>query len=170
MMTTDKAMVDRKQPIPGGRFLMPLLVFLAACAGQEQEQEQREKWIGHYEAPGVDVEFPVFMELAISAGVVSGRSADSTEVATVKGTVDGDKYELLLHPLDEGESTDQDIYFRGTRTGDIITGEWEHVVGVGGPWTARITELDEREALQLYQSPCEDEKVAESKPSCAGGA
>ena len=112
------------------------------------------------------------MELIVVGESATGRSVDNSDVAVIRGTVADDQYDLQLHPVDEGASTDQDIRFRGTRARDVVTGAWEHASGARGTWTAEITALEEREALDLYRLPCADTAVArlEVRGSCAGGA
>jgi len=141
---------DRQQSLIA--FLVLALSLINACGNQTRY----ERWVGHYKFPESDVEFPFYMELVISGKKVTGRSVDPSDVATIRGSLLGEHYELLFHPLDQGDSTDQDIYFRGTRRVDDIVGEWEHVVGVVGPWSAKLTELEEIEALDLSGLPCID--------------
>jgi hypothetical protein len=82
------------------------------------------------------------------------------EEAAVSGTVNGEKYDLLLHPLKHGTSSEQDIHYRARRTKDTLAGEWEHAVGVKGPWIATITDLAAIDALKLHAPPCKPTTVA----------
>lgn len=137
----------------------------AAC----QEAPRSEKWIGTYSFPNNSPKFPLYLDIKIEGTRVSGRAFDgSMEEATVSGTVDGERYELLLHPLKHGTSAAQDVYYRGRRTKDSIEGSWEHVVGAKGPWTATVTRLAAKEALELHAPPCEPATIAQ-KPKVGCG-
>ena len=121
-----------------------------------EETPKTQRWIGAYMYPGYSEKFPIYLDITITGGRVSGRSFDGNmEEATVSGSVEGAAYSLLLHPLKQGASTEQDVHFRGMRSNDSIVGEWEHVVGAKGKWTASLTDLAPNEALRLYIPPCE---------------
>ena len=133
-----------------------------------EEATKSERWIGTYLYPNHTMEFPLYMEITITGGRVSGRAFDSTmDEATISGSVEGAAYSLLLHPLKHGASKEQDVHFRGTRSNGSITGEWEHVVGVKGKWTASKTDLAPMEALNLYALPCDEAKRNTKEASCA---
>jgi len=112
-------------------------------------EERSEKWVGTYSFPNDSTKFPLYLDLVVKGEQISGRAFDgSMEEAAVSGSVRGEQYELLLHPLKQGASTGQDIHYRGKRAKDTVVGEWEHVVGVKGTWTATITALAAKDALQ----------------------
>jgi len=121
-----------------------------------QEAPRSEKWIGTYSYANDSTELPLYLDIKIEEARISGRAFDSSmEEATVSGTVNGERYELLLHPLKHGTSSEQDIHYRARRANDSLAGEWEHVAGVKGPWTATITDRAARPALELHTPLCE---------------
>lgn len=127
-----------------------------------QEAPRSERWIGTYSYPNNPMKFPLYLDIKIEGARVSGRAFDSSmEEASVSGTVDGERYELLLHPLKHGTSSGQDIHYRARRAKDSLTGEWEHVVGVKGPWIATVTDLAAKEALELNAPPCNPTAIAQ---------
>lgn len=134
-----------------------------------QETPRSERWIGTYSFPNDSTKFPLYLEITVDGARVSGRAFDgSMEEATVSGTVNGEKYELLLHPLKHGTSSAQDIHYRARRAKDSLVGEWEHVVGVKGPWAATSTDLAAKEALKLHAPPCDPTTVMQ-KPTANCG-
>lgn len=140
------------------------VTLLAGC----EESPKSERWIGTYLFPNHSIEFPLYMDITITKGRVSGRAFDGTmDEATISGSVDGDAYAFLLHPLKHGASTEQDVHFRGIRSANSIVGEWEHVVGVKGKWTASATDLPPKEALEQYIPPC-DQASQSTRASCSG--
>ncbi|MEW8291521.1 MAG: hypothetical protein AB2672_13415 [Candidatus Thiodiazotropha endolucinida] len=142
------------------------LALLVSCSNEVKN----EKWIGYYKFEGNEIQFPLHLDIQIQDEKVKGLAFDgSMEKATVAGTVKDGFYELLLHPVKHGEKTNQDVHYRGKRTGDAIVGEWEHVVGVKGPWVSNITNNGPREAMEPYRIPCEDVKVS-SREGCGNGA
>ena len=142
------------------------LTLLFGCS----KEVTSEKWIGHYMFTGKDIQFPLHIDIQIQDGKVRGVAFDgSMEKATVTGAMENGSYELLLHPVKHGENTTQDVYYRGKRTGDSIVGEWEHVVGVTGPWVSKITDFEPAEAIEQYRIPCEDIKVS-GKEDCGNDA
>ena len=145
-----------------------VLAMMAGC----QDAPRSERWIGTYSFPNRSTEFPLYLDITVEGKRVSGRAFDgSMEEAVVSGTVNGDQYDLLLHPLKHGTSSEQDIHYRGRRAKDSLAGEWEHVIGVKGPWTASITELAAKEALKLHTPPCESTTIAQKpKPACGKDA
>lgn len=118
--------------------------------------DRTEHWIGYYQYPGVEDRFSIYMEFSIRNGMVSGLATDSSGLADIKGTFVAGHYELLLHPMNQGGSVEQDVWFRGVRSRDTIVGEWEHVVGVSGHWAASITDLEAESALRLERLPCDE--------------
>jgi hypothetical protein len=129
---------------------------LAAC----EEAPKSERWIGVYSFPNDSTKFPLYMNITIEGGKVSGRAFDGNmEEASISGKAKDGSYSLLLHPIKQGSSVKQDIYYRGKRSNDVIVGKWEHVVGVKGPWNATATELSPKEALKLHEISCEASNV-----------
>ena len=105
-------------------------------------------------------EVSALSDIKVEGARVSGRAFDgSMEEAAVSGTVTAERYELLLHPLKHGTSSEQDVHYRARRAEDALAGEWEHVVGAKGPWTATITDLAANEALKLHAPPCKPTTV-----------
>ena len=151
-----------------GAIFALVLAIMAGCQGSLRS----ERWIGIYSFPNHSTKFPLYLDITVEGKRVSGRAFDgSMEEAAVSGTVDGDQYELLLHPLKHGTSSEQDIYYRARRAKDSLVGEWEHVIGVKGPWVASITELAAKEALKLHTPPCEPTTVAQNpRPACGKDA
>lgn len=136
-----------------------------------QEAPQSERWIGTYSFPSDSTKFPLYLDITIEGARVSGRAFDgSMEEAAVSGTVNGDKYDLLLHPLKYGTSSEQDIHYRAQRAKDSLRGKWEHVAGAKGPWTATITDLAAKEALKFHALPCEATTAQKPKASCGKDA
>lgn len=134
------------------------VVLMASCA----EAPKSERWISVYSYPNNSTKFPLYLEITIKGGRVLGRAFDGNmNEGTISGSVDGPSYSLLLHPLKQGSSSDQDIRYKGERLKDSIVGEWEHVVGVKGPWTATATKLELKEALEPYKPPCEGSSTVE---------
>lgn len=139
---------------------------LSVCA----DEVISEKWIGHYMYTGSDIKFPLHIEITIKGKEAHGVAFDgSMEKATVSGTVANGMYVLLLHPVKHGNSTNQDVYYKGKRVGNTINGKWEHVVGVSGPWTSSITNLGPEEAIEKYKLPCEVANIDANK-GCGNGA
>jgi len=132
-----------------------------------EEVPKSERWIGTYLYPNHSMKFPLYMDLTITGGRVSGRAFDGNmEEGTISGSVEGAAYSLLLHPLKQGASAEQDIRYRGIRSNDSISGEWEHVVGVQGKWTASLTDLTPKEALRLHAPPCKQARRTTVPASC----
>ena len=120
-----------------------------------------EKWIGHYSFPNSDIEFPLHISIQIRGSQVSGTAIDGNmEEATVSGTVVSNEYDLLLHPIKHGDSKNQDVRYKGKRSGDEIAGEWIHVVGPRGPWISGLTDLNAKEAIKVKQEPCKNAHLA----------
>jgi len=146
-----------------------MIMLVAGC----EEAPKSERWIGTYLYPNSSIEFPLYLELTIRGGQVSGRAFDGNmEEATIAGTLSDIHYALLLHPLNQGSSSSQDIHYRGKRSENTIEGEWEHVVGMKGRWRATTTELGAAEALRLYAPPCEPAQTAQKakRAACDKGA
>jgi hypothetical protein len=149
-MINQTPQIKRLSAIILGLCLSTILILLAY-----PEEAFSEKWIGHYMYPGHDDKFPIYLDIRIQGVEVEGESFDGNmERATVTGSVENGFYNLLLHPVKHGDKTNQDVYYRGKRTGDSINGEWEHVVGVTGPWVSTITALGPEKALEPYTT-CE---------------
>lgn len=141
---------------------------LATMAGC-QDSPRSEKWIGTYSFPNHSTKFPLYLDIRVEGKRVSGRAFDgSMEEAAVSGSVNGDQYDLLLHPLKHGTSSEQDVHYRARRAEDSLVGEWEHVIGVRGPWAASITALAAKDALKLHTPPCEPTTVAQKPKSACG--
>jgi hypothetical protein len=135
-----------------------------------EQAPRSERWTGAYSYPNNSLTFPLYLDLTVKGEHVSGRAFDGNmEEAAISGTVNGAQYSLLLHPLKQGASSAQDIYYRGKRAEDGIVGEWEHVVGVKGRWTATTTELGPKEALKLHASPCEPSSITQKADRAACG-
>jgi hypothetical protein len=133
-------------------------VLMAACA----EEPKSERWISVYSYPNDSTKFPLYLEITVKDGHVLGRALDGNmNEGIITGSTDGSSYSLLLHPLKQGSSSDQDIRYKGDRSKDSIVGEWIHVVGVKGPWTATSTKLGPKEALAPYKLPCEGSGTTE---------
>lgn len=125
----------------------------------------KEKWIGHYSFPSHPEKFPLYVDIVINGEAVRGKAIDGNrEIATVTGTLKNGYYELLLHPMKHGENKKQDVWYKGNRNGNHIIGEWEHVVGAGGPWNATLTTLGVNEAIKPYIKPCK--KVEDKSNNC----
>jgi len=143
-------------------FYAASIVLMAACV----EEPKSERWISVYSYPNDSTKFPLYLEITVKGGHVLGRALDGNmNEGTISGSVDGSSYSLLLHPLKQGSSSDQDIRYKGDRSKDSIVGEWTHVVGVKGPWTAMSTELGPKEALAPYKLPCEGSSTAVRPPA-----
>lgn len=126
---------------------LPIIILIFGCS----KEIVSEKWIGYYLYPGSDIQFPLYLDIQIQDGTVQGIAFDgSMEKAAITGTVENGSYVLLLHPVKHGEQKNQDVYYRGKRSGDTITivGEWEHIVGVTGAWASNRTELGPTEAIE----------------------
>ena len=135
---------------------------MTACA----EVPKPERWISVYSYPNNQKKFPLYFEITVKEGLVIGRAFDGNmNEGTVRGSFDGSSYSLLLHPLKQGLSTDQDVRYKGERSKDSIEGEWEHVVGVKGPWTATATKLEAKKALEPYKLECEESGTSERLPT-----
>lgn len=148
-----------------GAILGLVLAMMAGC----QDSPRSERWIGTYSFPNHSTKFPLYLDIRVEGKRVSGRAFDgSMEEAAVSGTVNENEYDLLLHPLKQGTSSEQDIHYRARRAKDSLVGEWEHVIGVRGPWAASITELAAKEALKLHPPPCEPTTVAQKAKSACG--
>ena len=114
-----------------------------------------EVWVGTYAFPKDSADFPLYMQLNVHRGVVSGRAFDgSLEEASIDGTIKQGYYSLILHPLKHGSNQEQDVTYRGQRSGNTINGEWVHTVGVSGPWKALITHMSLNEAMEDSRPPC----------------
>ena len=140
-----------------------------------EEAPKSERWMGVYSYPNDSTKFSLYLDITIERGHVSGRAFDGNlEEATISGNVEDASYSLLLHPIKQGSSSSQDIHYRGMRSKDSIVGEWEHVVGVKGLWTATTTEISPKEALKLHEMPCERGSSVASrtltKPACGKDA
>ena len=143
-------------------FYAASIVLMAACV----EEPKSERWISVYSYPNDSTKFPLYLEITVKGGHVLGRALDGNmNEGTISGSVDGSSYSLLLHPLKQGSSSDQDIRYKGDRSKDSIVGEWTHVVGVKGPWTAMSTELGPKEALAPYKLPCKRSSTTEHSPT-----
>lgn len=137
--------------------LVSVFISISSYAGEAVD----EKWIGHYMYQGSDIKFPLHIEISIKDGKANGVAFDgSMEEATVTGTVKDGAYDLLLHPIKHGSNASQDVYYKGNRSGNTITGRWVHVVGVTGPWVSTITSLSPKEAIEKYKLPCEMTEVS----------
>jgi hypothetical protein len=135
-----------------------------------EQTPRSERWIGAYSYPNNSLKFPLYLDLTVKGEQVSGRAFDSNmEEAAISGTVNGAQYSLRLHPLKQGASSAQDIHYRGKRAKDGILGEWEHVVGVKGSWTATTTELGPKEALKLHAPPREPVSIPHKPDRAACG-
>lgn len=140
-------------------------VLLASC----KKELDTEIWVGTYAFPTDSPDFPLYMELNVQRGVVSGRAFDgSLEEALINGTIKQDYYSLLLHPLKHGSNRGQDVTYRGQRSGDTINGEWIHTVGGSGPWQARITHMSLSEAMEASRTSCVQMSQVE-EASCDSG-
>jgi hypothetical protein len=144
-----------------------LLISVGLLLSSCEKAPSTELWIGTYTFPTDSPDFPLYMELTIQGGVVSGLAFDGTlEDASVIGTIEENYYSLLLHPVKHGSNRDQDVTYRGQRSGDMIVGEWVHVVGASGPWKAQLTNKSLHEAMEFHRPPCSrasknDEEVCE---------
>ena len=120
-----------------------------------------EKWIGYYSFPSHTVKFPLYIDIVIYSEAVNGTAIDgSNDKAIVTGTLKDGYYSLLLHPEKYGKNTDQDVWYKGSRSDNNIVGKWVHVAGPSGPWNATLTTLGPVEAIKPYIKPC---KKAETK-------
>jgi hypothetical protein len=134
------------------------LLLIAGC----ENHSRPEKWVGTYTYSNDSPKFPIYFDLTIVGEHVAGRAFDGNmEEADITGNIAEHSYSLLLHPLKQGSSTDQDIRFRGTRSQDAIVGEWEHVVGVNGAWSAKATELPPNDAIRVLLPPCQPGNIAD---------
>lgn len=69
-----------------------------------QDAPRSERWIGTYAFPNDSTKFPLYLDIAVEGARVSGRAFDgSMQEAAVSGTVNGDSYDLLLHPQARAE-------------------------------------------------------------------
>ena len=134
-----------------------LLLICVAVSGGCTKEPVNEKWIGYYSFPSHSEKFPLYVEIIIKGESINGTAIDgNNEKATVTGTLKNGYYSLLLHPEKHGKNKSQDVWYKGNRKGNNIIGEWEHVVGAGGPWNAAITTLDPVEAIKPYIKPCKE--------------
>ena len=148
---------NRFSPLVQSSVLAFVTLLLVGC----DNPQISERWIGFYSFPNDDKKFPLYMDLKIEDGIVTGNALDGNmEEATVGGTVEGESYSLHLHPVKYGSNTNQDVYYRGVRSNDSIVGEWQHVVGVKGSWNANMTGLAPKEAMKPYEVACAEGKVA----------
>lgn len=149
------------------RLLLPFALILVLSCSTETVNEN---WIGHYSFPGHEIDFPLHMSIQIKGKEVSGLAIDGNmEEATISGTIENGSYELLLHPVKHGDSKEQDVHYRGKRTGNEIVGEWEHVVGAKGAWVSKLTSLQAEEALKGFDASCKTEQ-ADNKKGCKNDA
>ena len=143
--------------------LQTLFLILAILSFNCSAEVVNEKWIGYYSFPSSDIEFPLHISIQIRGTQVSGTAMDGNmEEATVSGTVVSNVYDLLLHPIKHGENKNQDVRYKGKRSGDEIAGEWIHIVGPRGPWISRLTDLNAEEAIKVKQEPCKRAHLAKS--------
>ena len=127
------------------------VILMIGCSPTETE----EKWLGYYQLPEADEKFPIYLQLKIVGTVVEGNALDGNmEAAPITGSVVNGTYDLNLHPVKEGRDTRQDINYRAKRNGPSLAGEWEHSIGMKGPWAAKITDVTEPEVKPLLQLPC----------------
>ena len=137
-----------------------LVVCVAVMVGCSKEPIS-ERWIGYYSFQSHPVKFPLYVDIVIEGESVHGTAIDgSNEKAAVTGTVIDGYYSLLLHPEKHGNNKGQDVWYKGSRNDNNIVGEWVHVVGPSGPWSATLTTLGPVEAIKPYIKPC---KKAETK-------
>ena len=149
--------MDRRQANLTLFLLLGILSF--SCLAEDVN----ENWIGHYSFPGSDIGFPLYISIQISGTQVSGTAVDGNkELATVSGTAANNSYDLLLHPLKHGDNKDQDVRYKGKRSGNEIAGEWVHVVGPRGPWTSKLTDLNAEEAIEVLQGQCKGAQLVEN--------
>lgn len=147
-----------------------LMCFLIMFAGGCSRAPVNEKWIGHYSFPGSEIEFPLHVSIQLKAKQVTGLAVDGNmEKASISWSIETGMHDLLLHPSKPGESKNQDVYYRGKRSGDEIAGEWEHVAEAKGPWSSKNTDLDAAQAIKMLSKPCEPSQTAISS-GCANDA
>lgn len=133
------------------------LALTTACA----EPTRPEKLVGTYSYSNGSPNFPIYFDITVQGKRVSGRAFDGNmEESSISGTLEGASYSFVLHPLKQGSSPSQDIWFRGTRSDTSVTGGWEHVVGAKGAWSVKATNLPPSDAIKQYQIPCKPSESA----------
>ena len=75
----------------------------------------------------------------------------------------------MLHLLKYRDDMDQDVRYKGKRSGDEITGEWIHVVRPRCPWISKLTDLNAEEAIDELQGQCKSGQLAKIN-ECDNGA
>ena len=109
-----------------------------------------EKWIGYWQYPSQERKYPIYFELKITDRGVSGKTLEKNgDITKIKGAREGNEYVLTAHPIQQGDSKEEDVVFRGQRSGDTMTGTWTHFVGAEGPWRVEVTNLEAEPALSL---------------------
>ena len=136
-----------------------ILLIAGYFSFQSPVSAQEQNWVLNYSIKGVDIP-SLYLTLSISGSQVSGtgKASDCPEdLATVSGTIEQGKIELVLHPIDRVHNDGQGFYFSGHLKSQIMSGYWSmpyNIENKSAPWTAKKTELSANEAIKGFIRVC----------------
>lgn len=132
------------------------LVALSAGCARETVQEQ---WIGHYENPEYVNAVPIHFTLLIHPrGRIDGLASQGfRQTWVVEGHYENSELMMNLAPLNEELSLISGMTFSGFRKSDTIEGNWLNEEGVERSWSAKLTDLEQEDALPEHEVVCDDQ-------------